>query len=106
MISKKFAKIFESEKIGQILVQKDFNVDENYSVKISGYYPGGSLSFGLNFDFTEEGKKNMVKLFDSLDLEKVTALVKSEMVAFAEVFYEESGGVPASLAVEVLDRDH
>jgi len=100
MKSEKFAKLFESDEVGQILVRKDFEIDVNYSVRFTGFYESGVVSMGLNFPFTESGKEQMNSCFEKIDIETVLRIVQSEMSAFAELFEGEEVSNPASVGVE------
>lgn len=62
-----FAKIYESEKIGQILITKEYNTEEDTSTVVITFEFQNMLiktSIGVN---TEE---QQIELFDSMDLKK------------------------------------
>ncbi len=71
-----FAKIFECEKHGQLLVKKDIDENDCPEVRIFGSPPGMDIcSLALIFTDDEEGYKLRDIQFEEMDLEKVEFMV-------------------------------
>ena len=69
-----FAKLFESEKYGQILVIKSTDDTEKPEIKFSCEPEGfGVCSIGAKFANTDEGWANRDSQFDKITLERAEA---------------------------------
>jgi len=82
-----FAKIFDSEKYGQIVAMVGVEEDENPSVRF--YAKPESMGVCMNshvFQDTDEGYTDRDKLFESVDLARAEEAVSPifALIAFAE----------------------
>lgn len=73
-----FAKLFNTEKYGQILVLKEVNEDEKPSIKVYFNPPGlGLCNLSIVFGDSEDGWENWEKSLDAIDEETAINQVKS-----------------------------
>lgn len=78
MNNEQFAKIFESEKHGQILIKKDIN--ENDYIEIRIYFkPSGLGICSVALEFEEEDSKNPNLTFKNIDLYECELLIDSAL---------------------------
>ena len=73
-----FAKLFESESLGQILVMKDTNDDDDPCVTVM-FDPQleGLENIKTKFGFDDEEHRD--RIFDRVDLEKAESVVRSTL---------------------------
>ncbi|MEM9424799.1 MAG: hypothetical protein AAF975_08445 [Spirochaetota bacterium] len=85
-----FAKIFDSETCGQILVLRASGTDDNPEVRVY-FQPKdmGVCSMGSQFESTDSGEDAADKFFSMIDLDKAQAMV---LTACGELFPNEEVG--------------
>ena len=89
MKSEQFAKVFDSEKFGQILIMKDRNTEGNPSLNVHICIDGGNMNIALGFTDDEEGYEKQERLFGKADMEFAEKMVETQMWEMAEMAYGE-----------------
>jgi len=74
----KFAKLYEDDELGQILVKSDMDHNGNPEIRFYCIPDGlGVCSVALTHDDTDEGWKAMEKAFESIDKKDAIKVVKN-----------------------------
>lgn len=89
MKSEQFAKVFDTEKYGQILVMKDRNSEGNFSINVHICIDGGNMNIAIGFDDTDEGYESRERLFEKVDIDFAEKIVGGEMWEMAKMAYGE-----------------
>lgn len=84
---KKFAKLFETEKFGQILIQRQRDDDQEIAITFD---PGveciGYATFKIGFPDTEQGEAAADAAFEKIGEAGAIAMVEEQSKAIQEMF--------------------
>jgi hypothetical protein len=73
-----FAKLFENEKYGQVLVTKDTNDEDAPQIKITFDFEGMIVKYAPTYANSDEGIENRDFYFSSITEEQVMANVEAD----------------------------
>lgn len=84
---KKFAKLFETEQFGQILVQRQRNEDQDIAITFDPEVKHIQwATFRIGFPDTEQGETAADAAFEKIDEAMVVAMVSEQANAVKEMF--------------------
>ena len=84
---KKFAKLFETEKHGQFLVQRQRDDDQEIAITFDpDVEPIGLATFKIGFPDTEQGEVAADAAFEKIDETAAVAMVEEQTKAIQEMF--------------------